>query len=217
MKYLVASTSRSSSGTPSQSSRGTTNTVRHIRQQAYIPRQTATSQPDESIEHRRRVYREHLYSLHIGSNPISGYRDFTPQTFASSPLLQSKARKWIRRELRVFEYLYASPTTAPDRRANNAEFLLEYIIAILQSVDIQGASGQARQIVGEYIGRLCAGLFLHELRGWLRSPFVKLEEWDGRVQYKKDGKRGEGSRPTRRVSDGAGPERLNGTAGERTR
>lgn len=160
--------------------------------------------PDSAVERRRRIYRENLYSMHIGSNHISGYHDFTPQTFTQSPDLQARARKWIRRELRVFEYLYPASTTSastttssssdlptsakPDRRANNAEFLLEYIIAILKTVVIQGSTGQAIEMLKEFLGRGHATLFLHELRQWLRSPYEKVEEWDMDVQYSVSGK-----------------------------
>ncbi|KAF4126147.1 E3 ubiquitin-protein ligase Topors [Geosmithia morbida] len=65
----------------------------------------------------------------------------------------------------------------------NAEFLLEYVVAILKTVDLMGSAGQAENMVAEYIGRETARVFLHELRSWLRSPFTRLEEWDRLVQY----------------------------------
>ncbi|KAB5518683.1 hypothetical protein GE09DRAFT_1044529 [Coniochaeta sp. 2T2.1] len=78
-----------------------------------------------------------------------------------------------------------SSTTGGDstRRANNAEFLLEYTIAILKTVDTQGAAGQAEDMLSDFLGRDSARLFLHELRGWLRSPCLTLEAWDRGVQY----------------------------------
>ncbi|UKZ76264.1 hypothetical protein TrVFT333_003963 [Trichoderma virens FT-333] len=113
--------------------------------------------------------------------------------------LVSRARMWIRRELRVFSFLNAdesgpAPSTSRSgsgdvaqaqarRRANNAEFLLEYLIAILKTVDIMGSAGQAEDMLSEFLGRDNARLFLHELRSWLRSPFTKLEDWDRAVQY----------------------------------
>ena len=214
-EYVVKSTSRSASATPSEASSQLRTITRHTRpRRPYIPHPTV--QPDSAVERRRRVYKDNLYSLHIGSNRISGYRDFTPASFVQSTDLQSRARKWIRRELRVFEYLYPalststsnSPSTSPssttttaqpDRRATNAEFLLEYIIAILKTVDIQGPTGQAVEMLKEFLGREHATLFLHELRQWLRSPYEKVEEWDRNVQYGVSGKRragyGEGVRP----------------------
>lgn len=109
--------------------------------------------------------------------------------------LVSRARKWIRRELLVFEFLHpdtpadSSTVTRPgqqrleNRRGNNAEFLLEYIIAILRTVDIKGSAGQAEELLRDFLGRDNASLFLHELQAWLRSPFISLEDWDRNVQY----------------------------------
>ena len=118
--------------------------------------------------------------------------------------LVSRARMWLRRELQVFSFLSlddsdTDSTIQPDgttgdsssstrtpvgrRRANNAEFLLEYIIAILKSVDIMGSAGQAEDMLSDFLGRDNTKLFLHELRAWLRSPFTKLEDWDRAVQY----------------------------------
>lgn len=193
--YTVASTSRSSSQTTPQVSALPRTPIRHTRlRRPYITRPALQS--DDVIARRRRVYRADLYSLHVGTNRISCFRDFTPQTFSSDRELQSRARKWIRRELRVFEYLYPTPATgssaalaASDRRANNAEFLLEYIIALLKTVDIQGPAGQATEMLQEFIGREHAMLFLHELRAWLRSPYTNLEDWDRNVQYAQDVKR----------------------------
>lgn len=69
------------------------------------------------------------------------------------------------------------------RKANNAEFLLEYIIAILKTVDIKGSGGQAEDMLQEFLGRDNTRLFLHELRAWLRSPYTSLDDWDRNVQY----------------------------------
>ncbi|KID91749.1 RING finger domain protein [Metarhizium guizhouense ARSEF 977] len=153
---------------------------------------------------RRDVYRHQRYSKHVGSNRLSRYRELTPQMFRSDAELVSRARMWIRRELRVFSFLSpddegenddgstsqpthtGSRTTIQHRRANNAEFLLEYIIAILKSVDIMGSGGQAEDMLSDFLGRENTRLFLHELRAWLRSPFTKLEDWDRAVQYERD-------------------------------
>ncbi|KAI0002715.1 hypothetical protein F4779DRAFT_117831 [Xylariaceae sp. FL0662B] len=143
---------------------------------------------DEAILRRRDVYRNQLYSLHVGSNRRSRYRDLTPQLFESEPEMVSRARAWLRRELQVFEFL-RTPTTAQGsgdamtrRRANNAEFLLEYIIAILKTVDIQGSQGQAEDMLKDFLGRDHTKLLLHELKSFLRSPW-SLEAWDREVQY----------------------------------
>jgi Ring finger domain len=142
---------------------------------------------DDTILRRRHIYRNQLYSLHVGSNRVSRFRDLTPQLFNSDVELVSRARKWIRRELQVFEFLNPDNATGSDRRANNAEFLLEYIVAILKTVDIQGSSGQAEDMLQEFLGRDATRLFLHELRAWLRSPYTSLEDWDRHVQYNEAG------------------------------
>lgn len=141
--------------------------------------------PDAALLKRRQVYRDQLYSLHVGSNRLSRFKDLTQQMFLRDEELLSRARKWIRRELQVFEFL--SPDGAQEegirRRANNAEFLLEYIIAILKTVDVKGSGGQAEEMLQEFLGRDNTRLFLHELRAWLRSPYTSLEDWDRHVQY----------------------------------
>ena len=142
---------------------------------------------DEALLKRRDVYRNQLYSLHVGSNRVSRFQDFTPSMFTRDPEVVSRARKWIRRELQVFSFLSpdssANSEPGSDRRANNAEFLLEYIVAILKTVDIQGSSGQAEEMLKDFLGREITRLFLHELRAWLRSPYTSLEDWDRHVQY----------------------------------
>jgi hypothetical protein len=171
---------------------------------------------DRDLERRRAVYFHHRFSKHVGSNQSSKYSEITPAMFLRDPTLVSRARKWIRRELLVFDFLkvrlrrqgasqapqaaqVAGPSTAGDqnplgpprppshdmarRRAHNSEFLLEFIIAILKTVDIKGSAGEAENMVSEYLGRHNTQLFLHELRSWLRSPFTELEDWDRAVQY----------------------------------
>lgn len=166
----------------------------------------ATPTPGEAIERRRHIYRHQLYSLHVGSNRISGYKPTpTPEQFSTTPHLITRARLWIRRELQVFAFLSdpepepaagsgpggststSTVSSASDReltrRRNNAEFLLEYIIAILKTVDIQGSAGQAEDMLADFLGRDHARLFLHELRSWLRSPAHSLVAWDKEVKY----------------------------------
>lgn len=140
---------------------------------------------DVTLNRRRQIYRLGLYSSHVGSNRLSRFRDLTVELFCRDEELISRARKWIRRELQVFEYLNPgnSVERGAVRRAKNAEFLLEYIIAILKSVDIKGPDGQAEDMLQEFLGRDDARLFLHELRAWLRSPYTLLEDWDRHVQY----------------------------------
>ena len=71
------------------------------------------------------------------------------------------------------------------RGIRNTEFLLEYIIAILRTVDLYGPAGEAEEMLQEFLGRKYARLFLHELNAWLRSPYAKIEDWDRMVQYRK--------------------------------
>ncbi|KAF3357632.1 putative oxidoreductase [Verticillium dahliae VDG1] len=122
--------------------------LRRPRPSLYRTRRARGSvQDDDPLRHRRFVYRNQLYSLRVGSNRVSRYRELTPHM------------------------------------ANNAEFLLEYIVAILKTVDIQGSMGQAEELVREFLGRENTRLLLHELRAWLRSPYMALENWDNAVQY----------------------------------
>ncbi|KAL2072401.1 hypothetical protein VTL71DRAFT_11744 [Oculimacula yallundae] len=153
------------------------------------PAQTA----DEALLRRRYIYQHQLFSLHVGTNRVSRFRDLTPSLFTTDSELLSRARKWVRRELQVFTFLNPDATAAAssstagsvrgDRRANNAEFLLEYIVAILKTVDVQGSGGQAEDMLREFLGRGNTRLFLHELRAWLRSPYTELDAWDRHVQY----------------------------------
>ncbi|KAJ0426284.1 RING finger domain protein [Aspergillus carlsbadensis] len=171
------------------------------------PRSPPPQPPDDPIRRRQRVYRNHLYSLRVGSNRLSQYREFTPDMFNRDEELVSRARKWIRRELQVFEFLNPEAQSEPQitrpgqqrlesRRGNNAEFLLEYIIAILRTVDIKGSAGQAEELLRDFLGRENASLFLHELQAWLRSPFTSLEDWDRNVQYEDPAVPASHSQPT---------------------
>ena len=72
-------------------------------------------------------------------------------------------------------------------------------MAILKTVDIQGSGGQAEDLLQEFLGRENTRLFLHELRAWLRSPYITLEDWDRNVQYNENphaGKDTESSTPS---------------------
>lgn len=164
----------------------------HFRSPRHPPPQWRPVQ--DALERRRNVYRKGLYSLHVGSNPKSGYRDVTPQGFSDQADTQSRVRAWTRRELQVFEFLNDDsssgqtesssdsllPEGARRRRQNNAEFVLEYIIAILKTVDVQ--SDHTEELLKDFLGRDHTKLFLHELRNFLRSPY-SVEAWDRHVQY----------------------------------
>ncbi|KAK4098540.1 putative RING finger protein [Parathielavia hyrcaniae] len=164
-----------------------------------VPNRLARPQPYESeaIQRRRSVYRHNLYSLHVGSNSRqpaeSRYRELTPKIFSTDPRVVSRARLWLRRELRVFRFLaYIEDRDEPPHeqdpvrrcRPCRADYLLEYIIAVLKSMDMQGSTGQAEELIREFLGRDYARLLLHELRAWLRSPCQTLTEWDRVVQYR---------------------------------
>ncbi|KAI0475074.1 hypothetical protein GGR56DRAFT_496274 [Xylariaceae sp. FL0804] len=141
-----------------------------------------------AIWRRRDIYRHNLYALHVGSNPLSQYKEIYPRRFELEPELVSRARAWLRRELQVFEFLQVPPCpqrsegTMRRRRANPAEYLLEYIIAILKTVDIQDSQGHAETLLRDSLGRENARHLLHELKSFLRSPW-SIEEWDRRVRY----------------------------------
>ncbi|KAH6637818.1 hypothetical protein C7974DRAFT_432658 [Boeremia exigua] len=141
---------------------------------------------DPALRKRREIYQRGLFSMHVGSNPHSGYRDVTPHMIAAHPELQSKARTWIRRELRVFAFLHTDPTGSSSQAAttsSNAEFLLSYIVSALKVVDIKASNGHTENLLAEFLGRDITILFLHELQAWLRSPFTRLKDWDEEVQY----------------------------------
>lgn len=189
--YVVKTTLPIATSSPSPQ----TSTAYGYRRQFRTPRRPRTQRPQENVLtgsnegllRRREVYRNQLYSLHVGSNRFSRFRDLTPQRLCRDEELLKKARKWIRRELQVFEFLNsdeAGDEGGVRRRANNAEFLLQYIIAILKTTDIKGSGGQAEDMLQEFLGRDTARLFLHELGSWLRSPHISLDSWDRNVQYR---------------------------------
>lgn len=167
-----------------------------------------------ALERRRHVYRAQLYSLHVGSNTPLHYTDISTRQFQTDPDLTSRARAWIRRELQVFEFLSRSEpssSTSTDggrrqRQQNNFEFILEYVIAILKTVDLQASSGHAENLLSDFLGRENCRLFLHELRSFLRSPF-SLEAWDRHVQYNE----------SRVASSSTSRERSQEVAGHRSR
>lgn len=141
------------------------------------PRDPSPS-PDMALIRRRYVYRHELFSRHVGANRISCYSSITPERFANSPDLQSRARTFIRRELRVF--LSADGLGG---QTSNSEWLLEYVVTILKFHDLKGSTGAAEEMLQDFIGRQNTRLFLHELGAWLRSPYTRLPDWDRHVQY----------------------------------
>ena len=67
-------------------------------------------------------------------------------------------------------------------------------------------------MLGDFIGREHAPLFLHELRSWLRSPAGTLAAWDREVRYPEVGGVGR-----KRWGDGDGEELESGEGGQRER
>lgn len=98
--------------------------------------------------------------------------------------MQARARKWLRRELRVFDFLfYEHDDSVEHGQIRNAEYLLEYVMAILKTFELKASDGKAQQIIGEFLGRHHSKLFLHELEAWLRSPHEDMSGWDAVAQY----------------------------------
>ncbi|KAF3893521.1 RING finger [Trichophyton interdigitale] len=160
---------------------------RRSRQQA--PR-SSHGDLDSALLRRRHIYRHQLYSLRVGSSRRTGYREVTPRMIDRDEKLLSRARRWIRRELQVFTFLNlpeAERQVDGAVRIGNPEYLLEYIVAVIRTVDIKGSAGQAEMMLRDFLGREYACLFLHELQSWLRSPFETLREWDAAVQYDESG------------------------------
>ncbi|TRX97602.1 hypothetical protein FHL15_001357 [Xylaria flabelliformis] len=170
------------------SSRSTS--ISELRSSSYAD-ESAQLYGDEAMRRRRSIYRHNLYSLHVGSNrrqpTTSRYRELSPELFRKDNQLVSRARMWLRRELRVFEFLVTSNQSShdhsPSRRCNKVDYLVEYTIAILKTLDTQSSEGQAEEMLQVYIGRRFTRLLLHELRAWLKSPCSTLRAWDRIVQY----------------------------------
>ncbi|KAL4798673.1 hypothetical protein BDV19DRAFT_11154 [Aspergillus venezuelensis] len=173
---------------------------RAVRRHANVP-EDEDDHEEEAIQRRRFVYQHNLYSLRMGSNrrqPAgSRYREQSPELFATEPEMVSKARTWLCRELRVFDFLHDHTQTSEPPEAHHtasihararqkpsrADFLHEYIIVILKTVDLQGSTGQAEAMIEEFLGRKNTRLSLHELRARLRSPCRSLSAWIDAVQY----------------------------------
>lgn len=187
--YTVGQNRTSKTGAASGQPRQRTSAARRRRDVPWGPPAASSSSSantaveDPSLTRRREVYANQTPSLHVGANRISQYQNFTPATFASSPALQTRARIFLRRELRVFTFLDRRPAGA------NREFLIEYLVAVLKSHDPKAADGQAEELVKEFLGREDARLLLHELDAWLRSPYERLEAWDAHVQYRVSNRR----------------------------
>ena len=67
--------------------------------------------------------------------------------------------------------------------STNSEYLVEYVVGILKSVNLRGSAGQAEEMLAEVLGKENAQIFLHELNAFIRSPFTRLQSYDKFVQY----------------------------------
>ncbi|KAF3934327.1 hypothetical protein ABW19_dt0209230 [Dactylella cylindrospora] len=162
-KYRV----KSSTSSKSQSTR---NPHRRVESRRFNP--YSTSKPADDVLRRRFVYKNHLRSLHIGVNRKSRFANYTPKSVRTDPELLSKAKAFIRRELEVFDWT-----------EKNREWLVEYIVAIIKTVNLRGAEGKAEDLLEEFLGREFAGVFVHELNAFLKSPFLRVRDYDNWAQY----------------------------------
>ena len=135
--------------------------------------------------------------------PIRPGASFIPNHIQNNPNLLRLASAWIRRELLLFPFLEPTsltptassthtlkdsstathvfpPPTPPtsNRRPTTAPFLQNYILLIIQQIDLAGAAGAAVDLIAEYLGKHEAVLFVHELRSFLGSGCASLHEWD---------------------------------------
>lgn len=192
----------------------------------------AENRAQQSLQFRRNVYRHQLYSLHVGSNLSTQYTEWNRDDIAEGSEMLARARAWIRRELLVFGHLYhrndgnaLSENGTRRARYKNAAFVLEYVVAVLKTVDLQASNGHAGTLLADFLGKDNALLFLHELRNFLRSPY-SVQEYDRHVQYPEPrqrlGSQGEASRafgePQVQVQDerfDAGQNRISDTQDQR--
>ncbi|RDA84978.1 hypothetical protein CP532_3875 [Ophiocordyceps camponoti-leonardi (nom. inval.)] len=152
---------------------------------------TERDEPD-GLSFRRHVYLGLRYSLYVGSNRRSRYRELDRVAFRRDQGLQSRAKAFLRRELRVFYWLTgpdspSSPSSQQQLRRRRptatVERLVGHMIFLLCHFEIRGNDGALEDIVTTYLGRDNARLLLHELHSFLRSPFESPREWDVHVQY----------------------------------
>lgn len=172
VKTPVASPNTSQQGSASRTSSSRQRRAESRRHLPYAISTSLTSKPADDILRRRFVYKNKLRSLHIGVNRKSRFQNYTPQSIRSDPELLSKAKAFIRRELEVFEWT-----------EGNREWLLEYVVAIVKSINLRSAEGSAEELLEEFLGKDYAGVFVHELNAYLKSPFVRVRDYDSWAQY----------------------------------
>ncbi|GAA5983122.1 hypothetical protein JCM11641_004920 [Rhodosporidiobolus odoratus] len=123
---------------------------------------------ERALERRRYIYREGLFAKHVASNRYTGFKTFTPQTFANNPELKSRVIKFVRRELQIF------PTV-------DISFLTTYLISIASQLDLRSAA--AIRLISDFLSEQDAQHLVHEITTFARSPFTSLEGYDRFVQY----------------------------------
>ncbi|UZJ57437.1 hypothetical protein CBS101457_006757 [Exobasidium rhododendri] len=110
---------------------------------------------DERLAFRRRVYRERLYCLHVGSNKTSKLSPPpSPSTIATSTTVESMLLTFIRRELLAY------PLT------NDVDFLSRYTINVLKTFDCK--SSEAVDLIAEFVGASGAEHYCHEIYSFSR-------------------------------------------------
>lgn len=110
---------------------------------------------DHRLDFRRRVYREELYCLHIGSNPASKLASPSSHTVvSSSPLIESNLLSFIRRELLAFS------------QTLDVDWLSRYTIHIFKSFDCK--SNEAIDLLAEFLGKRSSSHFCHEVYSFSR-------------------------------------------------
>ncbi|PHH62049.1 hypothetical protein CDD81_7605 [Ophiocordyceps australis] len=164
-------------------------------------RQRCTRRERASLDFRRTVYSHSLYSLHMGSNPLSGYREISRQRFQTEMQLQNRARAFLRRDLRAFSWLTTpdtdedsawpidsspAPPSGAQRPRLALEKLVSHIMRLLLVFEIRGSDGHLEDDLATHLGRANAKLFIHELHSFLRSPCHRIEDWDRMVRYDTD-------------------------------
>ncbi|KAF3907198.1 hypothetical protein ABW21_db0209461 [Orbilia brochopaga] len=157
--------------TPSSSSSSSA-THRRAESRRSRSRYTDPAKPADDIPRRRFIYKHRLRSLHIGVNRKSRFANYTPRTLRTDRELAAKARAFVRRELEVFDWTAA-----------NREWLVEYVIAVVKTMQLRDAEGRAEELLAEFLGREFAGVFVHELHAFLKSPFVRVRDYDAWAQY----------------------------------
>ena len=147
---------------------------------------------DIPVRRRIVVYRHELYSLHVGTNLYSRFRDVTPPRFVQDTELQSRTRMWVRRELQALIRLQQASRDQPSSCDGLSipfeclEMFIEFLVDLLKRYDMLSSDGQIVRRLRRFLGARVTPLFLHELRAWLRSPHETMDAWDQHAQYARD-------------------------------